>query len=61
MNLEVFQRFNGNMVIGDKDDEDAPMITIDFHNEFTNFSDALKWALANGILEKLYDELVEKI
>jgi hypothetical protein len=45
MNFSVDLLVNGKVRVSDKDD-DAPMLTLEFHNEFANLSDLDKLDIA---------------
>ena len=57
MNLALVKQINGNLVITDGDDENAPLITL--HNEYNNLTVA--WGLMNLLTGKTRENLVRNI
>lgn len=60
MKLEIYKRLNGQMVLGDADD-DAPMVIVELCNEFATRYDAdeLKMEMLKSFMKKLSENIIK--
>lgn len=55
MNISAAWTIGGSFVLGDSDDEDAPLVTVNFHNEAT------EWAMDREARRRLLTDLFEEM
>lgn len=52
MKLEIFKTANGSIRIGDREDESAPLLTLEFSNEFASIPANVKFKMALAAVDK---------
>lgn len=59
MKVEIALLFNGNCQISDEDDE-APLMTIQFHNELSSLPNGIKIAIGEAAFQGLEAEVLNR-